>query len=86
MTGPAPELDCRTAMRQLYDFLDNELSDTAVLQLRTHLQRCRACFDHAAFERDLLAAINQAGKKMVAPASLLERIRQQVRNLEDGSN
>ena len=79
MNVESHEIDCRTAMRQLYDFLDQELSEQAMQRVREHLEACRACFEHASFERDLLATLADGWKGVAATPELRLRIRQQLR-------
>ncbi|MGH7467602.1 MAG: zf-HC2 domain-containing protein [Longimicrobiales bacterium] len=82
MSESKPTLDCRAAMRQLYDYLDGELSDQARQQVRVHLDSCRECFAHASFERDLLDLISKGWQDLKAPATLVQRIRKQIKDQE----
>ncbi len=79
MSLPPQELDCRTAMRQLYDFLDGELSEHVAAQIRDHLARCQPCFAHTSFERDLLTAIGKGWQNVSASADLRQRILRELR-------
>ena len=79
MTEPRP-LDCRSAMMQLYDYLDGELSPERMALIRTHLDDCRPCYAHAQFERDVLAIIAGGWKDVAASKSLRERIQANLRN------
>ena len=73
-------IDCKTAMRQLYDFLDGELSEPVAEQIREHLARCQPCFAHTSFERDLLAVIGKGWSNIGASAELRSRIMRELRN------
>ena len=75
MTTEKHALDCRAAMLQLYDFLDGELSEERIKQIREHLAQCGPCYAHASFEKDLLAVIANGWKDIAASAPLRERIR-----------
>jgi anti-sigma factor (TIGR02949 family) len=80
MSEPNRQLDCRAAMRQLYDFLDGELSEGSRHDVRAHLEDCRECFAHASFERDLLDLIAHGWQDLKAPGSLIQRIRSQLKD------
>ena len=73
-------IDCRSAMMQLYDYLDGELSPERMALIRAHLDDCRPCYAHAQFERDLLAIISGGWKDVAASKSLRERIQANLRN------
>ena len=79
MSVESRDLDCRAAMRQLYDFLDQELPEEAMQRVRAHLDACRDCFAHASFEQDLLAALARGYRDVAASPELRLRIRQQLR-------
>lgn len=55
--GRAEMLDCETAMRMLWDFLDGHLSDADDAAVRAHMDRCRHCFPHARFGELVLNAL-----------------------------
>jgi mycothiol system anti-sigma-R factor len=78
MTEPRP-LDCRSAMMQLYDYLDGELTPERMALIRTHLDDCGPCFAHAQFERDLLAIISGGWKDVGASQALLRKIQDDLR-------
>jgi anti-sigma factor (TIGR02949 family) len=73
-------IDCRAAMLQLYDFLDGELSAETMTLIREHLDYCKPCYDHAQFERDILAIIAGGWKDMSASQQLRARIQEGLRN------
>lgn len=52
-------LDCDAVMRQLWDYLDGELTPERMDAIRAHLSMCDRCQPQAEFERaflDVLAA------------------------------
>lgn len=54
----APEMiDCATAMRMLWDFLDGHLADADDAAVRAHMDRCSHCFPHAQFGELVLKAV-----------------------------
>ena len=73
-------LDCQGAMRQLYDYLDGELSEPVAQQIREHLARCQPCFAHTTFEKELIAAIGRGWKNVAASQDLRVRILRELRN------
>ncbi len=75
MANPTQPIDCRAAMRQLYDYLDAELSEESMLMIREHLQSCAPCFAHATFEQDLLAVLASGWQNVTASAELRARIK-----------
>jgi anti-sigma factor (TIGR02949 family) len=77
MVNPQP-IDCREAMRQLYDFLDGELSDERMQLIRHHLQNCAPCYAHAEFEQDLLAVLAAGWQNVAASSQLRTRIKESL--------
>ncbi|TFG45744.1 MAG: hypothetical protein E4H41_04265 [Gemmatimonadales bacterium] len=54
-----PMLDCDAVMRQLWDYLDGELTPERMKQIGAHLAVCQRCYPQYQFERrflDVLAA------------------------------
>ena len=71
MPGMTPMLDCEQVMRQLWDYLDEELTDERMGAIRAHLELCRRCYPQYEFERSFLDAV--AGS--VREHSNIERLR-----------
>jgi hypothetical protein len=57
MSGMAPMLDCEQVMRQLWDYLDEELADERMEAIRAHLELCKRCYPQYEFERSFLDAV-----------------------------
>ncbi|HVL34743.1 MAG TPA: zf-HC2 domain-containing protein [Burkholderiales bacterium] len=55
------ELDCEEVLRQLLEYLDRALPEDDLGAIQFHLERCRACFSRAQFERRLKEAVRAAG-------------------------
>lgn len=70
-----PMLDCDAVMRQLWDYLDDELTADRMDAIREHLEVCKRCQPHAQFERTFLSALAQARREPANPASLATRVR-----------
>lgn len=50
-------LDCETAARALYDFLDGRLPRATMLSVQAHIETCRTCAGHYRFARRVLELI-----------------------------
>lgn len=72
--GMAPMLDCESVMRQLWDFLDAELTPDRMAAIRAHLELCKRCYPQYEFERSFLDAVAASGRQH----SSLDRLRVQV--------
>lgn len=70
---PAP-IDCETAMRRLWDFLDAELDETRAAELEAHLAGCDRCPPHVAFFRELRRSVAAARRDHEAPDALRARV------------
>jgi anti-sigma factor (TIGR02949 family) len=78
MMNPTESIDCRSAMLQLYDYLDGELSEETMQVIRQHLQSCAPCFKHASFEQDLLAVLAAGWQNVAASSELRARIKESL--------
>jgi anti-sigma factor (TIGR02949 family) len=67
------ELDCDEVMRQLFDYLDGEVDETAEHEIHNHIDECRSCFSRVEFEKTLKDKI-RAGKGEAPPGSLRDRV------------
>ena len=73
-TGKAVrEIDCDEVMRQLFDYLDNEVDITAQDEIHQHVEECRSCFSRVEFEKQLKGKVQGAGKDS-APESLKNKL------------
>ncbi len=71
--GDASDVDCGEAVRQLYVYLDGELTEQRRLEISIHLDECGPCADAAGFEAELRAVISSRCKDRV-PESLIARV------------
>jgi mycothiol system anti-sigma-R factor len=67
-------LDCTAVMRQLWDYLDDELTPERMDAIREHLALCRCCQPHEQFERAFLNAVGRARDTAPATGALRERV------------
>jgi anti-sigma factor RsiW len=80
MTTPHGPLDCRHAVRQLYDYVDGELSAEQLEAMRVHLTHCTGCHEHVELARRFL---QQLGGHPIAAhevAAVALRIRAALRD------
>ena len=67
-------IDCESAMRQLFDFLDEELTDERMREVREHLMSCSRCLPHHDFEQAFLQALASTRVGHVMPPELRGRV------------
>jgi anti-sigma factor (TIGR02949 family) len=72
-------LDCYAAMRQLWDYLDDELTESRMLAVQAHLLTCGECYGHYDFARHFLDALEAQLQAECAPAALHARVRETLR-------
>ena len=68
------QVDCGAAMRQLFDFLDDELTPERMTEVRAHLARCSSCYPNYNFEKLFLEAVAATRCRSEAPEALRSRI------------
>ena len=78
-TPMADNVDCSAAMRQLWEYLDGELTEERMAAVRAHLDRCAGCLPHADFERAFLDALAGCKSKQCAPDALRRKIFERLR-------
>ncbi|MBC8090024.1 MAG: zf-HC2 domain-containing protein [Phycisphaerae bacterium] len=71
--NPAP-IDCESAMKDLWDYLDDELPPHRTEQIRVHLETCVGCDAHMQFCRSFLTQIDLP----VVSATHLAQLRDKV--------
>lgn len=67
-------LNCQEAVDRLYGYLDRQLSEEELAEVRQHLARCPHCDDHFRFEENVLRRVHQACRGVETPADLRERV------------
>jgi mycothiol system anti-sigma-R factor len=81
-------INCRDCYNALNPYLDRELSDEDVVQVRGHLEACGGCLHVYQFEESLRRLVRRRCQQQAAPESLrarvtesfaLERIKQEKR-------
>lgn len=84
-TGAEPAtIDCETAVRRLWDFLDGRLPEMAHAEVEAHLATCLLCPPHFEFARKMQTALaagrnTERGERSEDDAT--ERLRERVRTV-----
>jgi anti-sigma factor (TIGR02949 family) len=80
MTDCNRDIDCRTAVQQLWDYLDEELTPERMDDVRRHLERCKKCLPHHEYGRVFLAALATVRESEThAPEALRVRVMETLR-------
>jgi mycothiol system anti-sigma-R factor len=67
-------INCRDCAKALNPYLDRELSDDDVVQVRGHLEDCEGCLHLYRFEESLRRLVRVRCQEQGAPESLRARI------------
>jgi anti-sigma factor (TIGR02949 family) len=67
-------INCGDCARALNPYLDRELSEDDVAQVREHLEACGGCLDLYRFEESLRRLVRVRCQEQAAPEALRERI------------
>lgn len=67
-------IDCRSAVRQLWDYLDEELDDQRMAEVQHHLDTCRECLPHAEFGRRFFEALSRARERHAMPPAVRSQV------------
>lgn len=70
-----PMLDCDSVMRQLWDYLDGELTEDRMEAIRAHLAMCSRCMPQLEFEQSFLKAVALARREHSDPGGLAQKVR-----------
>jgi anti-sigma factor (TIGR02949 family) len=77
--------ECSQALRLLEAYLDGELADTEVEDIREHLTACYPCTERASFEEQLRAIVRRDCVEQ-APPTLVSRIESALQQRLGGLN
>lgn len=72
-------VDCRSAMQQLWDYVDGELTPDRLAEVEHHLTQCAHCLPHAEFAERFLAALHATGCATGCPQATRERVMARLR-------
>lgn len=73
------EVNCTRAMQQLWDFLDQELTDEQMGAVRRHVESCSSCFPHKDWAEHFLEALHSMREERIMPTELKVRVIAQLR-------
>jgi anti-sigma factor RsiW len=72
-------IDCQTAVKRLWDFLDGRLPAQSRDEVEAHLATCALCPPHFVFARSMQRALAESGPAVVEEQPLTERVRAALR-------
>jgi mycothiol system anti-sigma-R factor len=67
-------ITCKTCLKALYPYLDRELSDEDIVQVRAHLDECLGCLHLFQFQESLRRLVRVRCQEQLAPPTLRVRI------------
>jgi mycothiol system anti-sigma-R factor len=67
-------ITCQTCLKALHPFLDRELSDEDIVQVRVHLDECPGCLHLFQFHESLRRLVRVRCQEQQAPEGLRARI------------
>ena len=67
-------INCRDCAKALHPFIDRELSDDDIRQVRQHLDACGGCLHLYQFEESLRRLVRVRCQEQAAPESLRARV------------
>ena len=70
----APMLDCESVMRQLWDYVDAELTPQRMDEISVHVEMCQRCYPQYQFERSFLDAIAARRRTHSDPEALRAKL------------
>ena len=73
------QLDCLAVVRQLWDYLDGELTPASWEAMEEHLATCTDCQEHVDFCRSFLQRIASSGIDPIDVESTRRRIEAAIR-------
>jgi anti-sigma factor (TIGR02949 family) len=75
-------LDCESVMRQLWDYLDQQLTPDTMQAIHRHLEHCQRCRPQAEFRRAFERAVSGAREEVGDIGALRDRIRLALRQAD----
>ena len=67
-------LDCEAVMRQLWDYLDGELTPDRERAVRAHLAMCSRCQPQQDFEKSFMRALTASRREHSRPDAIKARV------------
>jgi mycothiol system anti-sigma-R factor len=69
-------IDCREAVRRMWDYLERALEPTPQQELETHLETCTRCCGELEFNKHLREMVAERQSAPIVPAELRLRVEQ----------
>jgi mycothiol system anti-sigma-R factor len=80
--GDQPKGDCAESLKELYTFLDGELTVERRVHIQAHLEGCQDCYEAFDFEAELRMVVSTRCREEV-PDQLRARVADALRACED---
>jgi hypothetical protein len=74
-------MDCRQVLTSIYSYLDNDLEPPVMIEMKTHIELCRACFGCLEFEQ-LLRVHMQKKTHQMCPDKVKNRIKRLIEEFD----
>ncbi len=71
-------IGCEEALKQLFEYLDRQLSKGKSREMEHHLSKCRSCYSRADFEQKVKGRLSEVGRE-TAGEMLENRIKKILR-------
>lgn len=68
------DIECQEAVRQLWDYLDRELTEDSMAEVRHHLAHCGSCLPHHDFGKRFLEALATSRQRHLMPAEVRSEV------------
>jgi anti-sigma factor (TIGR02949 family) len=81
MSDEIHSIDCDMAIRKLWDYLDDELDDQRMAEVRKHLEECSSCLPHAEFSEKFLDALNKVRDRHLMPSEARAQVMDALSNV-----
>ena len=75
--------DCEESLKELYEFLDGELTIERRSHIRVHLEGCQQCYEAFDFEAELRIVVSTRCREQV-PDELRARVAEALRQVSEG--
>jgi anti-sigma factor (TIGR02949 family) len=79
MPDQDPMIDCRSAMQQLWDYVDCELTPERMRAVERHLEACAECHPHADFAERFLNALRSTRAQRPCPDDVRAKVMSSLR-------
>lgn len=84
MMPPSGGIDCDGVLTRLYEYIDGELDDETIKNVRAHLDKCKRCYPRYNFESAFVRFLEAHGKTPV-PDALRRRVFEAILEEESSS-